>query len=353
MASCFPQDTTFFIGQSAHRILKAAAAFTPTQTDFRKVVHLSDRSPVKAGPFTITPRLVDHSAYDSYALHVESAGQGLLYTGDLRAHGRKAATFEWLLNDRPRPVDALLMEGTTLQRTGTDQGFPSEADLEADLVPIVKGTAGLVLVWCSGQNIDRLVTVFRAAKRSGRQLILDLYAAHILEATGRASLPHAEWPNVRVYLPKSQKMRILRDESFELVEPYRSHRIHPEQLADVANHSVMLFRPGMCRELEAAGCLRGASFVYAMWDGYLNAESSAPVRAWLIEQGIPLHRCHTSGHASLQDLRRLRSAFADAMLVPIHTPCPDLYVSLFDDVVPKSDGQWWEIKDNAQRETRP
>lgn len=58
---------------------------------------------------------------------------------------------------------------------------------------------------------------------------------------------------------------------------------------------------------------------------------------------IELHRCHTSGHASVPDLQRLRQAFAGAVAVPIHTQHPDLYESLFGHVHLHADGEWWEV----------
>jgi mRNA degradation ribonuclease J1/J2 len=99
-------------------------------------LHLEDRSPITLGPFTITPYLVDHSAYDAYAILVEADGVGLFYTGDFRAHGRKGKLFYKLLRLPPKHVDVLLMEGTTLGRPSTDVGFPSEADLERRFVDL-------------------------------------------------------------------------------------------------------------------------------------------------------------------------------------------------------------------------
>lgn len=341
LAHLFGPDTTYLIGEDAHRILRTAAAFTPGGVCFKNVVHLRHRRAVVVGPFTVTPHLVDHSAYDSYAIHVQADDKGVLYTGDLRAHGRKAQTFEWLIEHRPAPVDALLMEGTAIRRTGSDRGFPTERELEMDLTKIFRATAGLSLVWCSGQNIDRLVSVFRAARRSGRQLIVDLYTAHILAATNNAKIPQAEWDGVRVYLPWAQKRRIKRDQTFDLANRYRSRRIFLEDLATVAGDSVMLFRPGMRRELEKADCLTGACLVYSMWDGYLRQE--AALLDWLHQRGIPLHKCHTSGHASLRDLKRLRAAFPEAVVVPIHTQHPDAFHSSFGQVAEHADGEWWDV----------
>jgi ribonuclease J len=343
LASRVPASTTFLMGAATERILAAAADFTPSGGTFESVVHLEDRKRLEIGPFRITPYLMDHSAYDAYAVLVEAGGQRLFYTGDLRGHGRKATLFERLLADPPADVHALLMEGTTITRTGTGEGFATESDLEGEMVDLFRGTPGMPLVWCSGQNIDRLVTVFRAAKRSGRQLILDMYTAHILAATGNSRLPQADWKEISVYLPFAQKMRIIEDESFELAGRYKPDRIYPEQLAGAAAKSVMLFRPSMRIDLEKAKCLDGASLIYSMWTGYLKDKKLKPFLAWLEDRSIPLHKCHTSGHASVKDLQRLRQAFGDAVVVPIHTQQPDLYEQTFSNVQVHEDGEVWEI----------
>jgi Transposase IS66 family len=97
------------------------------------VPDLMDRKTIQLGPFAITPFLVDHSAYDAYALLIEAHGRRLFYSGDIRAHGRKAALFERLVAKPPRPVHAMLMEGSSLGRLDPGQQFPTERAIEAQL----------------------------------------------------------------------------------------------------------------------------------------------------------------------------------------------------------------------------
>jgi ribonuclease J len=90
------------VGEAAWRILRAAAPFVRSGPPLggRKVHFISDRMPVRIGPFTITPYLVDHSAYDAYAFHIEAGGRGVFYSGDFRAHGRKAVLIIQALDRR-------------------------------------------------------------------------------------------------------------------------------------------------------------------------------------------------------------------------------------------------------------
>jgi ribonuclease J len=342
LAYRLPEDTLFLMGQAAERILRAAAVFVPARTRFKNVLHLEDRKPIALSPFTITPFLVDHSAYDAYSVLVEADGAALFYSGDLRAHGRKAALFHKLLRVPPERVDVFLMEGTTIGRQDTK--YPTEKDLEARFGELFRMTQGMPLVWCSGQNIDRIVTIFRACRKAGRQLIIDMYTAHVLRATGNDSLPQAGWEGIRVFLPRSQKLQIMRRQEFELAKSYQPWRIYPEELAGAAPQSVMLFRPSMIHDLEEAECIAGALMICSIWSGYLKEESAQPMLQWLESRGLPLEKCHTSGHASVSDLEKLRNAFPKAPVVPIHTQCPDRFAEVFGNVQQRVDGEWWEVE---------
>lgn len=341
LAHRLPKETRFLIGKAAETILSAAALFSPGGVKLQNAIHLEDRRPISLGPFTITPYLVDHSAYDSYAVLVEADGGRLFYSGDLRAHGRKSSLFERLLRDPPPDIDVVLMEGTTIGRE--DQRFPSEDDLVPRLVELFQQARGLPLVWCSGQNIDRIVTVFKACKRAGRQFIIDMYTAEVLRATDNQRIPQADWSGIRVFLPKSQKYRILKERAFDISSSYRAHRVFPEDLAPAAGKSVMLFRPSMVRDLEAAACLDDAVVVCSLWPGYLEKPENQWFVEWMRGRNLDVAHCHTSGHASIADLRRLRASFPDAVVVPIHTDDRDRFAELFGGVEIHEDGEWWRL----------
>lgn len=144
---------------------------------------------------------MDHSAYDAYALLIEAGGKRLFYSGDFRAHGRKSALFDRLVENSPQNIDALLVEGSSLSRLNTDQRFASESEIEEQLVQVFSATEGIALIHTSAQNIDRIVSILRASKKTGRKLVIDLYAAAILEATGNQNIPQSDWPDIAFYPP--------------------------------------------------------------------------------------------------------------------------------------------------------
>ena len=330
------------LGAATHRILRAAAPFVPRPYVPTNPVEFTSGQVLTFGPFRITPHLVDHSAYDAYALEVEADGTKLFYSGDIRGHGRKAALFERLLAHPPRDVDIMLMEGSTLGRLNAEQAFPTEADIEARFVEIFRETAGLALVAASAQNIDRMVSLYRACKRTGRTLIVDIYTAEILRATGNTNVPQSDWPHVAVHVPHYQRVQIKRSGRFDLLEPHGSQRIYPEALAALTPRAAMVFRPAMLRDLDRATCLTGARAIWSQWDGYLKQPRGEALLADLTARNIPLVHAHTSGHASIPDLKRLAAAIAPRVLVPIHTFEAGRFPELFGPCVAlKDDGVWW------------
>ncbi|MCX5653943.1 MAG: MBL fold metallo-hydrolase [Planctomycetota bacterium] len=345
LAYKLPPAAPILIGSAAEKILKAASVFVPGEIRLGNTVPLQDRTPIAMGPFTITPFLMDHSAYDAYAILVEAGGRRLFYSGDLRAHGRKGKLFERLVAHPPKNVDVLLMEGSTIGRTGEDNEYPTEAELEKRFEQLFAEAKGLSLVWCSGQNIDRLVTIYRAARHVKKQLIVDMYTASVLRAIGNPKLPQPglKFAGFRVFLPWTQKQTIRRKKLFDLAASFKTARIYPENLADEAGKSVMLIRPSMKKDLEKAECLADARMIYSLWGGYLKEDYQQRFLAWLEQHGIPMTHCHTSGHAPIKDLKRLAKALAPRMLVPIHSFEPGQYGQYFDNVEQKEDGQWWTV----------
>ena len=337
------QDIPIWIGQSAHNMMKTAIPFIRNGFAFENPNFLENGRQIKIGPFCITPYLVDHSAFDAYALLLEADGKRVFYSGDFRGHGRKSSLFDKLLVNPPDNIDVLLMEGTTIGRVGTLEGFKTENDLENDFSRAFRETDGLHLVWTSSQNIDRLVTIYRAAKKAKRLFIIDLYTAEILKATGRDTIPQLGWSDIRLYIPSRQRKVIIEKKLFSTLDQHKSNRIFHENLPELVESSVMLFRPMFMEDKGLENSLDGAALSYSLWEGYLEKNNSDKVLEWLAKNQIPLKKIHTSGHASVANLMGFAQAINPLRLVPIHTFEPEKYSEHFNNVESHQDGEWWEV----------
>jgi ribonuclease J len=333
-----------YMGEATHRILTEAAFWVHglTRAPAGFLVH---KEPFGLGTFQITPYLNDHSAFDAYSLLVEADGRRLFYTGDIRGHGRKRGIFEQLLRVPPEGVDVLLTEGTNVrpEDDGGAEPTSSESDLEMACAELFKTTPGMVLAMYSAQNVDRMVSLFNAAKRTGRTFVMTLYGASIAEATGNPNIPKAGWKEVRIFVPGWQQAKIKEAEAFGRVDAIKPYRVFEEELARDPSRWVMSFSPAMATRLDSAGCLAGAQAVWSMWPGYLEEEKQKAMLAFLEARGIPLTIRHTSGHASISDLQRLATALSPDRVVPIHSFGGARFHDLFEGVETHPDGEWWDV----------
>jgi len=275
---------------------------------------------------------MDHSAFDSYAFLVNAGGKSVFYTGDFRAHGRKTKTYDDLLNNPPH-VDVLIMEGTMVG-SRSDEPAITEEELENKYVKVISETPGIVMVSASSQNIDRLVTIFKASQRTQRRFIIDFYTAEILELLGKyASIPQASWPRIKVCYP-----RFLADRFEELglkyiLTKHRENGIKWTKLRELEPQSVMLIRPGFLWDVRKFLNLKDATWVYSMWPGYF--QTSKPLnklRSYFQEKTVRIEYLHTGGHASIQDLTKLAKALNPSTLIPIHSHHSEKYMDLFPNV---------------------
>lgn len=194
----------------------------------------------------------------------------------------------------------------------------------------------------SAQNLDRLVTIYRAAKRTGRTLVTDLYTASLVHAIGRDTIPQPGFPNFKVYVPNRQRVLVKRSLEFNRMDLIKECRVFPEWLAQNAGDVVLLLPSSTVTELLRAGVLANGVAVWSLWPGYLEEASGQRLTRALRDSGVPLVVDHASGHASIADLKRLFDALQPAHLVPIHTEAGDRYIDYFEHVELHADGEWWE-----------
>ncbi|TVM14040.1 hypothetical protein DPQ33_17905 [Oceanidesulfovibrio indonesiensis] len=335
-----PSDVPIFCGRNSFNLMQAMAMIQAKPQNFQQLRFYESFKQIEIGPFSVTPLLVDHSAFDAHGFLVTADGMSICYTGDFRAHGRKKGLFERLIKT-VQGVDALLMEGTLLgERSGEE--FKGEAELEDDFAAVMQGTDKLVMVSCGSQNIDRVVTVFRAARQAGRMLALDLFTAHILDVIeGHPRLPSIDWPRVRVVFSPATARPFEEAKLQDALARYRKQAVRWPRIAEYPERFVLMVKPGHIRPLmNNVPDLSGAAWIYSLWPGYLRQEGSlARLSRFMKERGVSFNFIHTSGHARASDLKRFVEAVQPKTLIPVHTGSPDQYHELFPNITLLEDGQ--------------
>ncbi|CAM3303223.1 MBL fold metallo-hydrolase [Paracoccus nototheniae] len=299
------------------------------------------RGVFQVGGFRITPFLTDHSGFDAYMLLVEVDGRRILYSGDFRLHGRKSDLVQRMMQNPPRDLDMLILEGTNL---GTQKPTITEAQLEDQFVELAKRTRGRLFVCWSGQNIDRTVTLYRAAKRSGRTLAIDLYTAEVLETVAEGTkLPRPGFDNLKVVLTAGLRRHYIQRGSEEFIDRMVGHGIGAAKL-EGSNHIVMV-RDGLVKDYRAKGVTPTASdaFSFSMWSGYLAKPSET--LNWFRSADSHIKHLHTSGHASSADLRAFAKAMNAAMILPVHGSNWDIEQDGFERIVRLADAESYLLPD--------
>ncbi len=275
-------------------------------------------SSFEIGPFAITPFLMDHSAFDAYMLLIEVHGKRILYSGDFRTHGRKSVLTRRLMAAPPENLDVLLMEGTNL---GSDKPCATESSLEDAFVDLFRSTAGRVFVAWSAQNVDRTVTLYRACLKAGRTLVVDLYAADVMEALSDfGKLPRPGWKNLKVVITSTFARKYRRAGRKAFVDQMVPHGISAAKLATTPERWVVMVRPSLIRDYVPKGVTPNPddAWSWSMWSGYLKKGEGTLVSRWFEEGGSRADHIHTSGHASPDVLRRFAHAMNARQFVPIH-----------------------------------
>jgi ribonuclease J len=316
--------------------LTASIFGTAPVRDYR---HWESGKQIEIGPFKVTPYLTDHSAFDAYMLLIEAAGKRILYSGDFRSHGRKAALVQRLMVSPPPDIDVLLMEGTNL---GSDKSTKSELDLENDFVEIFRRTPGRVFVCWSAQNIDRTVTLYRACLKTGRTLVVDLYTAEVLELLADAGrLPQAGWRNLKVVITRAFSRLYKAKGRADFVDRMAAQGISAARLTENMDKWVIMIRPSLMRDMAPKGVTPTPddAWSYSQWRGYLKQADGMALKSWFDEGGSRETHVHTSGHASVADLKAFAAAMKPRMLVPIHGVAWDGDVDGFFNIVRLRNGE--------------
>ncbi len=348
MLPALPLSWPVYSGKDTETLLRLTSAVGKKEI-IHSFKHWEHEKKFSIGPFTITPYLIDHSAFDAYALHIEAEGKSVFYSGDIRAHGRKASLTERLLKIA-RKVDILLLEGTNLCKVGKQaKPTPTEADLENDFVKAFKETEGRVFVSTSSTNIDRLVTLYRACKRSGRTLVVDLYTMLVLRKLQNCdSLPQPEWGDKVLRVIVTRKMLNLLE---RLKEENNINTLIKLGVAFGAatlensktHNSVIMMRDSLACDYKSKGVIPTEKdlWIFSLWGGYLTQDSTKYQREFLAP--CKFKHIHTSGHAPLELLQTLAESFNPTKLIPVHGEAWPEHEEYFKNMFFLGNGEWLEL----------
>lgn len=346
-------DIPVYMSSGAGKLIDVLNIFMNKEHRFQlpnaaRILH--DRKPFDIGDLRIIPYLADHSAFDAMSFHVveKASGKNIFYTGDFRAAGWKGKLFDRFAANPPKRIDCLLMEGTMIEREAGK--YPAERDIMDRMVNILKETDKKVtFACCSGQNIDRIVTFYKAVKRANAILVFDPYIACVLRAIENPNnkIPQMSWDSVRVFIANYYGtgdvfVSKINNSAFKNILPNLARaKIKPLDFPGLKEKALVLMRGSMIPALEKIPGIKGSKMVYSQWHGYLDKDSldARRFKAFVSKYELDLEYVHTSGHATVDKLKRFAEALNPKALIPIHTFASREYPKLFENVKILEDGE--------------
>ena len=258
--------------------------------------------PVVIGDIKITPYTVDHSAYDAYMFKIEADGKTVLHTGDFRTHGFRGKGVKATLEKYVGNVDALICEGTTLNRT--EVKCETENDLKNRIKSVLEKNK-YVFVVCSSTNIDRLAGICSVIPR-GKYCICDKYQLSVIEY-------------IRDYAGDRSSLY-----SFDKTLFYS------ENLDEKMNDKgfCMFVRSGNPEHKRIMEMYKDKNpvVIYSMWKGYLEQEN---IKQFL--DGYIRLDMHTSGHADSDAIKMVIDTVQPEVVIPMHTEVPEAFLNIVSD----------------------
>ena len=259
-----------YISKGTRKIIDISALFLQSAQLPAKAFEFDMYKPFQVGDFRVMSFLMDHSAFDSAAFEISDRKKTIIYTGDFRGHGRKPVCLGRFIDKAKKGVDALLIEGTMFGRQ--DEEVITEQELEDRLVKKIQDFKGPVLFQSSSQNIDRIVSFYRAAIRLDKIFVVDVYTANVVYElrqfeTNNLPYPSTDYPNIKVFYPYRLTQKIFNKIGVEYAKRFSQFYIPRGILKAVQNNIIMAVRPSMRMDIEKAELYNGL-FIYSMWCEY-------------------------------------------------------------------------------------
>lgn len=317
-------DIPIFMSRGTKELIDISYTFNQSNCNLKNIGVVEAWKSFEVKDVKVTPYLVDHSGFDAMAFLIEAEGKKIFYSGDFRGHGRKKILFDALIKKPIKNVDYLIMEGTMISRE--NEKYRTEEDVEKELVRLLKSNGNLTFLSCSSQNIDRIVSAYRACLKTDTLLVLDPYTAYILYMLKDIAkgLPQYDWGrNMRIFfIPNKYTDKVLNEKK---MHHFRKAKITKEEAFSLKSKMLVKDSYMMRNIFKNKRLLKDVSVIFSQWEGYLD-----DIKGFWDKNAVKIIQLHVSGHAYVEDLVRFAKAIKPKHIIPIHTEKAGKFKELFE-----------------------
>lgn len=265
--------------------------------------------PFDVGPFKIEAINMAHSIPESNALLIETPIGRVLHSGDWKLDptpvGGAPTDVERLKKiGRSKAPLALVCDSTNALKDGVS---PSEQEIGATLEKLIAAAPHRVAVTTFASNLGRIISVARAAKKAGRQVVLSGRSLHRIATIARElgmleGIPPFLDQDMYDQLPRKKIVLLCTGSQGEA-------RAAVSRIAR-GQHPVI--------DLNA-----GDTMIFSSWAIPGNEKEVLDIQNHLIDRGIEVmtsrdELVHVTGHPRREELKQLYKWVKPDVLVPAH-----------------------------------
>ncbi len=295
---------------------------------------------------------VDHSIPGACAWGIETGSGWIIYSGDLRLHGKRAHLTERFIEQAARlKPKALILEGTNLHdEAGFSKKNISEHEVYENGLKAIDSSGGLVIADFSPRDVDRLLTFLQIARDTGRKLAISPKDAYLLKTMRllEPQIPDIARDNNLVIYQNTTGSKSPGLWLRHIFEDYQGKTILAGDVGSAQDQFILCFSFFDLNELPSIRPKPGSLYVYSSSEPH-DEEQEIDFRRlhqWLKHFGfkgfgLPVENnrdwqipeaergLHASGHACGTDLLKIARDIKPEVLIPVHSEKPDLYLAPF------------------------
>jgi ribonuclease J len=294
----------------------------------RKVKTFRTGDKIKIGSLTVEPVHVDHSIPGAYGFIIHTKKGAVVYTGDMRLHGRRFQMTEDFIKKaaKLKPI-ALISEGTRFCEKHRKEEKGGEEEVREECLKEVEKTKGLVIADFNFKDVDRLKTFYAIAQKTKRKLVvhlLDTFLLKYLSQDPKLGLPRLDDPHILIFLPKRQS-GTYREDDYQRAERQFYNYPNTVTAEDLEQKKVLLcFSYWKLKELIDIQPVRGSLFIHSLSEPF-NEEMEMTyqrLKNWISHYRLKFFQSHCSGHASANELKEIIGRINPVKLFLIHAQPP-------------------------------
>lgn len=274
----------------------------------------------------------DHSLPGACGYIIYTSEGNLVYAGDIRFHGSNQELSRKFI-EKARSVNPkwLICEGTRIDNNKID----SENEVKQEITRLISNCVGLTFVEQPIRDIDRMKSVFQSAKANGKDFVVPIKAAYLIEALGdlypfciddvKILVPRKDWG--LIYIEGYEQDQIKSDyDKWERDYIDRPNSITCKEInQNPINYVVSMSIWSINQLIDIQP--KNAIWVKSSCEPYsedMNLDEKRQ-QNWLKHFEIVKHSAHASSHAVGCEIIEMINKIKPENVIPVHTERPDLF----------------------------